>query len=496
VVYRDTRVTWPEFMARASRLASALKKADIQKGDRVAFLSRNLPALLEAHYGVPGSGAILVALNTRLSPKEIAYIMDHSGARALFVEDSLANMTIPGDLPGVDFYVNIPSGESSASPLPGPAYEEFLARGSPRFEMDFPADELEPIAINYTSGTTGQPKGCVYTHRAAYLQSLSKTIEMDFHAGSVYLWTLPMFHCNGWSKTWTVAVTGVTSVCLTRPDAPDIYRLVEKEGVTHMDGAPIVWARLNEYMAEKGLRFSHKVKINNGGASPSAKIIMQLEEKNIDFVHNYGLTESLDGFTVCEWQPQWNELTPEDRARLKLRQGVAHVAYGGLKVCDKQGCDVPENGQTLGEILIRGNTLMKEYYRQPEATEEAFAGGWFHTGDGAVVHANGYLEIRDRFKDIIISGGENISSLEVENVILTHPDVLEAACYGIKDENWGEAVKALVKLKPGASVTPQAIIDYCRENLAHYKCPKVVVFGEVPRITTGKVPKYQLRQQG
>ncbi|MDD5082433.1 MAG: AMP-binding protein [Dehalococcoidales bacterium] len=494
VVYGDKRYTWQEFAGRANRLSHALKKAGIKKGDKVAFLCRNLPQLLEAHYAIPQIGAVLVALNVRLSPREIVYIGNHSEAKALFVESTLAELVESDKLPGIKMFINIPEGETSRR-LSEVDYEDFLMTGKEdpvKYNLD---DENDPIAINYTSGTTGPPKGCVATHRTAYLQALGKTIELGLDVYSVYLWTLPMFHCNGWARAWSVACRGSTSVCMTRPDPPEIYRLVEGEGVTHMDGAPIVWVRLNQYMEENDLWFSHRVRINNGGSAPSPRMIRSLDSRGAEIIHNYGLTETLDGFTVCEWQPQWDVLSAEERARIKGRQGVVNVTAGEMRVVDAEMRDVPADGITIGEIVLRGNALMKEYFKQPEETATAFRGGWFHTGDGVVVHPDGYVEIKDRFKDIIISGGENISSIEVENVICEHPDVLEAACFGMKDEKWGEAVKAIVTPKPGTNPTAEEIISFCRQRIAHYKSPKVIEFGVIPRGPTGKIQKYILRKQ-
>lgn len=304
-----------------------------------------------------------------------------------------------------------------------------------------------------------------------------------------------MFHCNGWCRTWAVACQGSTSVCMPRPDPAEIYRLVVKEGVTIMCGAPIVWTRLGEYMDEKGLQFPRQVKIEVGGAVPSLKMIQSMESKGAEIIHGYGLTESLDGLTVCEWQPKWDTLSVEERAQIKLRQGVVSVAASEMRVVDENMRDVPFDGTSIGEIIIHGNILLKEYFKQPEETEEAFRGGWFHTGDGAVIHPDGYMEIKDRFKDVIISGGENIASIEVENVLCEHPDVLEAACFAIKDEEWGEVVKALVTLKPGTDPTAEELIGFCRQRIAHFKCPKVVELGEIPRSSTGKVLKGALRQR-
>ena len=499
VVYGDRRYTWKELFDRVNRLSSALKGVGIKTGDKVAFLCRNLPPLLEAHYGVPQAGAVLVPLNTRFSTREISYVVNHSESKALFVDGALADRVEPNDLPGVKTFINILDRENwgeTTKQLPGAEYEDFLKEGKEEYIKYDLKDENDPIAINYTSGTTGLPKGCVYTHRSTYLQSLARTIETGLNVYSVYLCTLPMFHCSGWCRTWAVACQGSTSVCLPKPDPAEIHRLVEKEGVTYMCGAPIVWARLDDYMNEKGLKFSRCVKIESGGSTPSVKMVQSLESKGAEIIHGYGLTETLDGITMSEWQPKWDSLSIEQRAQIKMRQGVVNIAVGELRVVDENMQDVPFDGTTIGEIILRGNVLMKEYFKQPEETGEAFKGGWFHTGDGAVVHPDGYMEIKDRFKDIIISGGENIASIEVENILCEHPDVLEAACFAIKDEKWGEAVKARVTPKPGTNPVAEEIISFCRQRIAHFKCPKVVEFGEIPRSSTGKVLKHILRQQG
>jgi len=498
VIYGDRHYTWKEFFSRVNRLSSALKDVGIVKGDRVAFLCRNLPPLLEAHYGIPQVGAVLVPLNTRLAIREISALVNHSESKVLFVDGALANRIEPNEIPGVKTFVNVLDRENRGEitkQLPGIEYEDFIKESEDEYVKYNLEDENDPISINYTSGTTGAAKGCIYTHRSTYIQSLAVTIWLGFTAYSVYLWTLPMFHCNGWCRTWAFACQGSTSVCLPRPDPLEIYRLIEKEGITHMGGAPILWDRLGEYMDEKGLGFSRPIKVECGGAPPSPKLIRLLESKGAEVRHGAGLTESLAGFIRCEWQPKWDGLSAEERARVKMRQGVVNVAADEMRVVDENMQDVPPDGVTVGEIVMRGNGLMKEYFKQPEETEEAFKGGWLHTGDGAVMHPDGYVEIKDRFKDIIISGGENISSIEVENVLREHPDVLEAACFAIKDEKWGESVKALVTPKSGTNPAAEDIITFCRERIAHYKCPRVVEFGEIPRSSTGKILKYVLRKQ-
>jgi fatty-acyl-CoA synthase len=498
VVYGERTWTYPEFAERAYRLASALSRAGVGNGDRVAALLPNVPPMLEAHFGVPLAGAILVAINTRLHPEEIAYILDHSGARVLLVDAELARLVEPvrNRLTGVDLIVTYEDPAAAGVHLAGPDYESFLAGGSPEAPPVWPIeDEEDVIAIDYTSGTTGRPKGVMYTHRGAYLNSLGELLETRLTSDGVYLWTLPMFHCNGWCYPWAVTAIGATHVCLRRLDPAEAWRLVREQGVTHFCAAPTVLIALVNHPAATEAPLPRKLIVSTAAAPPTPTIIAQVEALGAEIVHVYGLTEVYGPHTVCEWQPHWNELPGEEQARIKARQGVAYLIADDVRVVDEGMDDVPADGETLGEVLMRGNNVMKGYYNDPEATARAFRGGWFHSGDLAVMHPDGYVELRDRAKDVIISGGENISTIEVERAVAAHPAVLEVAVIGIPDDYWGEVPKAFVTLKPGATATADEIVAHCREHLARFKVPKAVEFGDLPKTSTGKVQKFVLRER-
>jgi fatty-acyl-CoA synthase len=496
VIYGDRSSTFPELQRRVNRLASALRRAGVERGDRVAIICPNTPPMLEAHFGVPLAGAILVAINIRLSSDEIAYILNHSGAKVLLIDTEFGPVVdkARGQLETVETFVNIvdlPDGTR----LDGPDYEEFLASGSDAPIPTPVQDEYDTISINYTSGTTGRPKGVMYHHRGAYLNAIGECMTSGITSDSVYLWTLPMFHCNGWCCTWGNVAVGATSLCLRRVDPGEIWRLIEEQGVTHLNGAPTVLIGLANHPAAKDIKLSRPLTITTAAAPPSPSIIAQMESLGARVVHVYGLTETYGPHTVCEWQSHWDELPSEERARIKARQGVGYVIADAVRVVDEQMNDVPADAETMGEVIMRGNNVMKGYYQQPEATAEAFRGGWFHSGDLAVMHPDGYVELRDRAKDIIISGGENISTIEVERCIYQHPDVLEVAVIAIPDEKWGEVPKAFVVPKAGATVTEQEIIDFCRARIARFKAPKAVEFGELPKTSTGKVQKFVLRDK-
>ena len=499
VVYGDRSWTYPEFAERAYRLASALQRAGLNRGDRVAALLPNVPPMLEAHFGVPLAGGILVAINTRLHPEEIRYILNHSGAKILLVDGELAKLVEPirDGLETVDLIVTHEDpAVADFVRIAGPDYEAFLAGGSPDPPTTWPlSDEEEVIAIDYTSGTTGRPKGVMYTHRGAYLNSLGELLETRMTSDSVYLWTLPMFHCNGWCYPWAVTALGATHVCLRRFDPAEAWRLVRERGVTHFCAAPTVLTALVNHPAATEGPLPRKLIVSTAAAPPSPTIIAQVEALGAEIVHVYGLTEVYGPHTVCEWQPHWKELPPEEQARIKARQGVAYLIADDVRVVDEAMNDVPADGETLGEVLMRGNNLMKGYFNDPEATERAFRGGWFHSGDLAVMHPDGYIELRDRAKDIVISGGENISTIEVEQAICAHPAVLEAAVIGIPDDFWGEVPKAFVTLKPGTSATTEELVAFCRGRLAGFKVPKTVEFGDLPKTSTGKVQKFVLRER-
>ncbi len=503
VVYGEVRYTYRQLAERVNRFASALRGAGVQPGDRVAILCPNIPPLLEAHFAVPLAGAVLVAINTRLSPDEIRYILEHSGARLLFVDTELAHLVAPfsAQLASLQQVVTIVDEQAGApgQRLPGPEYESFLAGGSPAPLLtsgDLPHRmEEDTISINYTSGTTGRPKGVMYSHRGAYLNALGEALEVGLTSDSVYLWTLPMFHCNGWCFPWAVVAVGGTQVCLRKLEPAQVVRLIQHEQVSHFCAAPTVLIMLLNHPAIKDLRLERPLRIVTAAAPPSPTVIQAVEDLGAQITHVYGLTETYGPHSVCEWHREWDALPAEQRARLKARQGVPYIHAAEMRVVDDAMRDVPADGATLGEVIMRGNNVMKGYFNDPEATAKAFAGGWFHSGDLAVVHPDGYIELRDRKKDIIISGGENISTIEVERAIYQHPAVLEVAVIGIPDPLWGEVPKAFVTLKPGAQLTADELIAFCRERLAHFKCPKAVEFGELPKTSTGKIQKFRLRDR-
>jgi len=470
VVHGELSYTWSQLQERADRLASALRQAGLQKHDRVATLCRNLPPMLEAHMGAPAAGGVLVTINIRLSPGEVEYILDHSGARFLLLDHALRHVVDGIDLEDV---VVIEVSEEMAE---GSEYERFLLTGSPRPVTSWLVDEEEPISINYTSGTTGRPKGVVYSHRGAYLNALGEVIETGLKSDSVFLWTVPMFHCNGWCFPWATAAVGATSVCLAAVDPERIWQAIDLQGVTHFNGAPVV--ALSVVNSPSARRLEREVTVCMGGAPPSPTLLGQMRELGFRPMHLYGLTETLGPTTMCAWQPGWSELDTERLARLLARQGQAYVISDEVRVVDGDMNEVPRDGLTM-----------------PEATREAFRGGWFHSGDIAVRHADGYLELRDRAKDIVISGGENISTIEVEQRILRHPGVLECAVVSTPHPTWGERPKAFVTLKAGVAVTEREIIEFTRAGLAHYKAPDEVEFCELPKTSTGKVQKFLLRER-
>jgi len=487
IVTGDRQYTYRECAERVYRLASHLRAIGLKKHDRVAFLCPNTSALLEAHFAVPAAGGILVAVNSRLNAQEIDYILKHSGARFLFVDSELAPQVEPLALDGMQVIRIDDTG------APEDPYEVFLAEGAPEPVVSWLEDEEEPLSINYTSGTTGRPKGGVYTYRGAYLNAMAQVIELGLNAHSVYLWTLPMFHCNGWCFTWAVTAVGGTHVCLRKIDPELIWDLFKTEGITHYNGAPTVQILLVNH--PKAHRLDQQITVTIGGAPPSPTLLDRIKELNFRPIHAYGLTETYGPYTVCEWHAEWDDLPIAEQARLLARQGQGNIAAGGLRVVDEQMNDVPRDGRTMGEVVMQGNVVMKGYFEDPGATAVAFEGGWFHSGDLAVCHHDGYIELRDRKKDIIISGGENISTIEVEQVVAQHPAVLECAVVAIPDEKWGERPKAFVTLKPDQSATETEIIAFCREHLAHFKCPASVEFGGLPKNSTGKVQKFVLRSK-
>jgi fatty-acyl-CoA synthase len=473
------RFTYAEFSARIHRLAAALQQLGIQPGDRVAVLALNGVMPLEAHFGPMLIGAVLVMLNTRLAAPELAWILNHCGAKVLLVDPELRHLAPAGtELRIIDDYEVFLTGANSPPVLP---------------EV---ADENSLIAINYTSGTTGFPKGVMFSHRGAWVNAMGELCEHGLDARCIYLWTLPMFHCNGWCFTWAVTAAGGRHICMPKPDPAEAVRLIEAEAVTHLCGAPVVVASLAQHCADSHIRFARPLRIVTAGAPPTPAVIRAAEETGAEISHVYGLTETYGPHTVCLPKPEWSGLDAAGLAQAKARQGVPYLVAGtGLRVVDGNMCDVPRDSQTMGEVLMRGNNVMIGYYANPEATAEAFEGGWFHSGDLGVVHPDGYIEIRDRKKDIVISGGENISSIEVEKVLADHPAVAEVAIVAAPDAKWGEVPKAYVGLKPGASATAEELMEWCRARMSHFKCPRHVEFGLLPRTATGKIRKNELRRR-
>lgn len=496
VVYRDKRFTYSMFAERIYRLANALKEKGVGKGDKVAFICPNIPPMLEAHYGVPMIGAALVSVNIRLSTAEISYIVDHSDAKVVVVDSEFAPLLKPEELPKVETIVTVCDIDDSITIKGSLEYEAFLAAASPIAPPTDIDSEDQLLAINYTSGTTGRPKGVMYHHRGAYLNAIGEILEAGVTASSSYLWTLPMFHCNGWCFTWGITAAGATHVCLRAVVAEDIYNLIEKEKVTHLCAAPTILIIMSTWPGATDVKMDHKLKIMTAGAPPAPTIIRNMEKIGAEITHTYGLTEVYGPHSVCAWQPTWKDLSEEEMAKVKSRQGVPYIVTHYMDVVDPATMEpVPRDGQTMGEIVMRGNNVMTGYYKDPEATEIAFAGGWFHSGDLAVMHPDGYVQIMDRKKDIIISGGENISTVEVENVIYGHPDVQEVAVIPVPDERWGEVPKAFVVPKPGSDPSPEDIIEFTKNNLARFKAPKFVEFGELPKTATGKIQKFKLRDK-
>jgi len=497
VVDGNKRCTYKEFLNRVNRLASALQNVGIGKGDKVAFICPNISPMLDAHYAVPMIGAALVSINIRLAPREIAYIINHSDSIALFVDNEFAGIVQPivDELKNIKTIVNICDADDSR-PLNGMEYQEFLQTGSDAPVEPVIDDEYQVATINYTSGTTGLPKGVMYHHRGAYLNALGEAVEFSLNSQSTYLWTLPMFHCNGWCFTWAVTAVGATHICLRKVVAEEIYRLIQKEGVTHLSAAPTVLISMSSYPGAKDIELKRPLNVITAGAPPAPTVIKNMESLGATVTQVYGLTEVYGPHSICEWQSQWDGLSIDEKAQIKARQGVPYVTAMFMDVVDPlTNLPVPRDGVTIGEIVMRGNNVMLGYYKDPEATDDAFRGGWFHSGDLAVMHPNNYVQIMDRKKDIIISGGENISTVEVENVIYQHPDVLEVAVVGVPDEKWGEVPKAFVVTRPGVTLTAEDIVNHCKQHLARFKAPKKVEFGELPKTSTGKIQKFKLRDK-
>ncbi len=501
VIHGAKRFTWAETAARSRRLASALAGRGIGKNDTVAIMGANTPEMYEAAFGVPMAGAVLNTLNVRLDAATIAHCLDHGEASVLLtdtefsstVRDALAKTKrdiLVIDI--IDSEAGIVGGELGETD-----YESFIAGGDADFAWALPGDEWDAISLNYTSGTTGNPKGVVYHHRGAYLNALSNIIGWNLGAHPVYLWTLPMFHCNGWCFPWTMAATAGVSVCLRKVEAAAIFAAIADHKVGHFCGAPIVLNIVANASEDERRDFDHPVKVMTAAAPPPAATLQRMAKAGFDVTHVYGLTETYGPAVICAWQPEWDDLDIEEQTRLKGRQGVRYHVLEGLDVMDPETMvAVPRDGETMGEIMFRGNIVMKGYLKNPSASDEAFAGGWFHSGDLAVMQADGYIKIQDRSKDVIISGGENISSIEVEDALYNHPAVAAAAVVARPDEKWGETPCAFIELKAGITdIGEQEIIDFCRANMARFKCPKTVIFEDLPKTSTGKIQKFLLRDK-
>lgn len=499
MIHGDWSYSYSEFYGRCKRLASALSARGIGLGDTVSVIAPNVPALLESHFGVPMVGAVLNALNTRLDAATIAHILDHGNCKLLITDREFSDvMTKALKMANVDpIVIDIDDPLGEGGDLIGEAtYEALLEGGDPNYFWTGPEDEWQAISLNYTSGTTGDPKGVVYHHRGAYLATTGNTMSWNMQKHPVYLWTLPMFHCNGWCFPWTITAMGGTHVCLRRVEADAIYASMERNKVDHMCGAPIVLAMLINTSDENKAKALKGIKVMVAAAPPPAPVLAEMDQMGFEVTHVYGLTECYGPSVFCDWNTDWDVKSVEDRAALKARQGVRYHALSGLDVFDPETMSpVPRDGTTMGEVMMRGNLVMKGYLNNPTTTEKSLKDGWFHTGDLGVLHEDGYLELRDRSKDIIISGGENISTIEVESVLYKHPAVLEVAVVARPDDKWGETPCAFITLRENKQVTEAEIISFCRENMAHFKCPKTVLFDELPKTSTGKVQKFVLRER-
>ena len=501
VVHGELRYTYAQLYERCRRLASALSRRGVGTGDTVTLMAPNVPAMLEAHYGVPMTGAVLNALNYRLDAAAIAFILKHAETKVLITDrefspiiKSALDQAGRDDLTVID--IDDPLAEGGEL-LGEKDYEALLEEGDPDFQWEPPTNEWQALSLNYTSGTTGNPKGVVFHHRGAFLNAMGNAMTFGLNRESVYLWTLPMFHCNGWTFTWAVTAVAGTHVCLRRVDPALIFSAIRDQGVTHMCGAPIVLNMLIHAPTEVKVEFDRAIEVATGGAAPPSAVIADMERMGFRVTHLYGLTETYGPASVCAWQDEWQALSQEAKASRIARQGVRYPTLAYLQVADPETLEqVPPDGASMGEVMMRGNTVMKGYLKNADATKEAFQGGWFHSGDLGIVHPDGYMEIKDRSKDIIISGGENISTLEVEEVLYRHPKVMEAAVVAKPDERWGETPCAFVHLIPDTeAASVEEIIKWCRDNLAHFKAPKNVVFGPLPKTSTGKIKKFELRER-
>ena len=498
IIHGKRRYSYAEFYARTRRLASALAASGIGKDDTVSVMLANTPAMLEAHYAVPMTGAVLHSINTRLDPPVVAFMLDHAATKLIIVDtefapiikEALAETEVE---PTIINYRDLECGVEGMR-LSDLDYEEVLASGDPDYDWKMPSNEWNAISLNYTSGTTGNPKGVVYHHRGAALMCYANTIATSMGPHPVYLWTLPMFHCNGWCFPWSLSVVAGTHVCLRSVRAKAMYDAIADHKVTHLSGAPFVMSALLNAAENERRSFEHTVAFNHAAAPPPEAVLGAMAEAGFELTHLYGLTETYGPATINEWHEEWDRLPPDERLSKRARQGVRYVALEGLDVLDPETMErVPADGETIGEVMFRGNIVMKGYLKNKKATKEAFAGGWFHSGDLGVLHPDGYIQLKDRSKDIIISGGENISSIEVEDVLYKHPAVAAAAVVAKPDTKWGETPCAFIEKRPGAEVTEAEIIIYCKEKLARFKCPSRVVFTELPKTSTGKIQKFKLR---
>lgn len=498
IIYNDRSYNWNDTYIRCKKFASALHNYGYKKGDIIGFLAMNTPELYEAHYSVPMAGMILNAMNYRLDQKTIAYIIDHSELKLLFVdleflEVAKKAVSISQENPEIIIIEDETEGLNNTSNFM--SYEDFLSKGNTNFEEISLEDEWNTIAVNYTSGTTGNPKGVLTHYRGAYLNALGNIIEWNMESHPVYLWTLPMFHCNGWCFPWTIAAKAGTNICLRKVSSESMYSAISKHNVNYLCGAPIVLGMLVDTDMREKIKFYHSCKVMTAAAPPPAAVLQSMQEIGFEVTHVYGLTEVYGPCVVCAWDPEWDNLSKEKQADIKSRQGVAYIVQEGIRVVNqKDFSDVPKDGKTIGEVLLRGNITMKGYLKNIKATEEAFLGGWFHTGDLGVMYENGYVQLKDRSKDIIISGGENISSIEIENCIYDLESVLACGVVAMKDDKWGEVPCIFIELKPETKLSKQQIIEHCRSNLASYKIPKEVIFCSIPKTSTGKIQKFELRK--
>ncbi|KAJ8568159.1 hypothetical protein K7X08_020881 [Anisodus acutangulus] len=506
IIYGDVKFTWAETRLRCLKLASALTQLGISRGDVVAALAPNIPAMYELHFGVPMAGAVLCTLNVRHDSAMVSVLLKHSEAKVLFVDYQFLDVAkgalqiLSKERIKLPHLVLIPDCDrhlSSRTMIPEDMeYEPFLMTGRPNFEIVWPSDEWDAITLNYTSGTTSSPKGVVYSHRGAYLNSLAAVLLNEMPSMPVYLWTVPMFHCNGWCLAWGVAAQGGTNICLRNITAAGIFTSIAGHQVSHMGGAPTVLNMIINAPPSIRRPLPRKVAVMTGGAPPPPQVLFMMEELGFGVTHSYGLTETYGPGTVCTWKPEWNSLSPDEQAKIKARQGLHHIGMEEVDVKDPATMkSISPDAKTMGEVMFRGNTVMNGYLKNLKATEDAFKGGWFRSGDLAVKHPDGYIELKDRSKDIIISGGENVSTIEVESVLFSHPAILEAAVVGRPDDYWGETPCAFVKLKDGNNATADEIIKYCRGRLPHYMSPKTVIFDDLPKTSTGKTQKFVLRQK-